>query len=106
MSAGLMLFNDALKDFAEDSSGILLATRRKPLFTTEAEGNGRPLKTLICRLTVIKEIKVTVRYKFSNVPTYIFFKDEYQCYFLYPFQWEVLLGNDLLRRFNMYFELP
>lgn len=82
--------------FAEDS-GILLP-RRKPL-VTQAEGMGGKLQM---RLTVIKMVKIG-RYKFRNVPTHLF-NDEYNVT-AYP-NIGGLIGNDLLRRFNMIINYP
>ncbi len=82
--------------FAQDS-GILLK-RRKPV-TTQAQGMGGKLQM---QLTVIKEVKIGP-YKFRYVPTYLY-KDDYNVT-SYPFTGG-LLGNDLLRRFNMVFNYP
>jgi hypothetical protein len=79
--------------FASDSS--ILLSKRKPV-VTQAEGMGGRLQM---RLTVIKELKVGP-YKFYNVPTYLY-KDEFNVT-SYPFVGG-LLGNDLLRRFNITF---
>jgi C-terminal processing protease CtpA/Prc len=54
------------------------------------------------RLTIIKEVKVGP-YRFRAVPTYLY-KDDYNVT-SYPFTGG-LLGNDLLRRFNMTFNYP
>jgi predicted metalloprotease with PDZ domain len=54
------------------------------------------------RLTVIKELKVGP-YRFRQVPTYLF-NDEYNVT-SYPFTGG-LLGNDLLRRFNLVLNYP
>jgi hypothetical protein len=92
--AGLcLLMSD---QFAKDS-GILLS-RRRPVIT-QAEGMGGKLQM---RLTVIKEVKVGP-YRFRAVPTYLY-KDDYNVT-SYPFT-AGLLGNDLLRRFNMTFNYP
>lgn len=82
--------------FASDS-GILLS-KRKPVIT-QAEGMGG--KTQM-RLTIIKEVKLGP-YKFRDVPTYLY-KDDYNVT-SYPFTGG-LIGNDLLRRFNMTFNYP
>ncbi|MBK7884797.1 MAG: hypothetical protein IPJ81_14180 [Chitinophagaceae bacterium] len=82
--------------FAKDSSIIL--SRRKPV-TTQAEGMGGRLQM---RLTVVKELKVGP-YKFKNVPTYLY-KDEYNVT-AYP-RTGGLIGNDLLRRFNLILNYP
>ncbi|MEO6547930.1 MAG: aspartyl protease family protein [Ferruginibacter sp.] len=79
------------EEYAKDSSLIL--ARRKP-FATQAEGMGGRLQM---RLTVVKMVQVG-NYKFHNVPTYLF-DDEYKVT-SYPFVGG-LLGNDLLRRFNL-----
>ena len=82
--------------FAKDS-GILLQ-KRKPV-VTQAEGMAGKLQM---RLTIIKEVKIGP-YKFKAVPTYLY-KDDYNVT-SYPFTGG-LLGNDLLRRFNMIFNYP
>lgn len=79
--------------FAADS-GILLK-KRKPLLT-QAEGMAGRVQM---RLTVVKELKIGP-YKFRNVPTYLY-KDDYNV-MAYPFAGG-LLGNELMRRFNMTF---
>jgi hypothetical protein len=81
------------EDYARDS--LVLATRKKkkPVLT-QAEGLGGRMSM---RLTTIKEVKVGP-YKFRNVPTFLF-EDEYNVT-SYPFLGG-LIGNDLLRRFNV-----
>jgi len=81
------------EDYARDSS--LLGTRRKkkPVIT-QAEGLGG---RMMMRLTTIKEIRLGP-YHFRNVPTFLF-EDEYNVT-SYPFLGG-LIGNDLLRRFNV-----
>jgi len=92
--AGLcLLMSEA---FANDSS--ILLKRRKPILT-QAEGVGGKLQM---RLTVVKLVQVG-KYKFRNVPTYLF-QDDYNVT-SYPFIGG-LLGNDLLRRFNMTINYP
>ena len=54
------------------------------------------------RLTVVKMVQVG-NYRFRNVPTYLY-KDEFNVT-SYPFVGG-LLGNDLLRRFNMTINYP
>ena len=54
------------------------------------------------RLTLVKEVKIGP-YKFRSVPTYLY-KDDYNVT-PYPFTGG-LLGNDLLRRFNMIINYP
>ncbi len=92
--AGLCLLMS--EKFVRDS-GILLS-RRKPV-VTQAEGMGGKLQM---RLTLIKEVKIGP-YKFHAVPTYLY-KDDYNVT-SYPFTGG-LLGNDLLRRFNLVFNYP
>jgi Aspartyl protease/PDZ domain len=82
--------------FAKDSS--LLSKKRK-LVRTQAEGMGGKLQMDI---TVVKTLQVG-HYKFRNVPTYIF-RDYYNVT-SYPFVGG-LIGNDLLRRFNMIINYP
>ena len=77
--------------YAADSA--ILLKKRKPLLT-QAEGMAGRVQM---RLTVVKEFKVGP-YRFRNVPTYLY-KDDYNV-MSYPFA-AGLLGNDLLRRFNM-----
>jgi hypothetical protein len=92
--AGLcMLLNE---DLVKDSS--LLKSKRK-LYPTEAEGLGGK-KSM--SLTVVKEVRVGP-YKFRNVPVYIF-DDEFNIT-----QYPVLgglLGNDIMRRFNIILNYP
>jgi len=92
--AGLCLLMS--EKFARDS-GILLK-KRKPV-VTQAEGMGGKLQM---RLTLIREVKIGP-YKFRQVPVYLY-KDDYNVT-SYPFTGG-LLGNDLLRRFNMMFNYP
>ncbi len=87
--AGLnLLLSEA---FVKDSS--LLLKRRKP-FLTQAEGLGgkKPM-----RLTVVKVLKFGP-FSFRNVPAHLY-KDEDNI-FAYPYR-VGLIGNDLMRRFNM-----
>ena len=84
------------EQYAKDSS--ILLSKRKP-FHTQAEGMGGRLQM---RLTVVKMVQVG-NYRFRNVPTYLF-KDEFRVT-SYPFVGG-LLGNDLLRRFNLIINYP
>lgn len=84
------------ESFANDSNIIL--SKRKPL-VTQAEGMGGKLQM---RLTVVKELKIGP-YHFYNVPTYLY-KDVFNVT-SYPFTGG-LIGNDLLRRFNMIINYP
>ena len=78
-------------DFASDSA---FTRPKRKWYTTQAEGLGgkAPMKQ-----GVIKQIKIGP-YKFRNVPTYIF-DDQYNVT-SYPYLGG-LIGNDLLRRFNL-----
>ncbi len=87
--AGLSLL--LTDDFVEDS---LIFSRKKKIYSTQAEGLGG--KTFM-RLTTVKELRIGP-YKFRRVPTYIF-PDEYNVT-NYPYLGG-LIGNDLLRRFNV-----
>lgn len=82
--------------FLRDSA--ILLKRRKPV-VTQAEGMVGKLQM---RLTLIKEVRIGP-YKFRSVPTYLY-KDDYNVT-SYPFTGG-LLGNDLLRRFNMTINYP
>ncbi|MBC7890307.1 MAG: aspartyl protease family protein [Ferruginibacter sp.] len=84
------------EEYAKDSS--ILLSRRKP-FHTQAEGMGGRLQM---RLTVVKMVQVG-NFRFRNVPTYLF-DDAYKVT-SYPFVGG-LLGNDLLRRFNLTMNYP
>ena len=87
--AGLCLLLS--EDFVQDST--LLNPRRKKVIT-QVEGLGGKKEM---RLTVIKEFRLGP-YKFRKVPAYIF-ADEYNVT-SYPYLGG-LIGNDLLRRFNV-----
>ncbi len=84
------------EQFAQDSAVLL--SRRKPV-VTQAQGMGGKLQM---RLTVIKEVKIGP-YKFHQVPTYLY-DDEFNVT-SFPFTGG-LIGNDLLRRFNMIINYP
>ncbi|HET7898828.1 MAG TPA: aspartyl protease family protein, partial [Flavisolibacter sp.] len=89
MGAGLnVLFN---RDFVKDSS--LLRNNRK-MYIKEAEGLGGKVDM---HVTVLKEVKIGP-YKFKNVPVNVF-DDNYNVT-SYP-HLGGLIGNDLLRRFNI-----
>lgn len=88
--AGLCLLLSS--DFVTDST--LLNTKKKPL-PTQAQGLGGKTDMM---LTTIKELRLGP-YKFRNVPTFIF-DDEYNVT-SYPYLGG-LIGNDILRRFNVY----
>lgn len=76
---------------------ILKAGRK--LFYTQAEGLGGKLQM---RLTVIKMLQIG-KYKFHNIPVYIY--DDIFNVTAYP-RTGGLLGNDLLRRFNLTLNYP
>jgi Aspartyl protease/PDZ domain len=81
------------KDFVEDST--LLQKKRK-LWPKDGEGIGGKISM---NLTIVKELKIGP-YRFRNVPTYIF-EDTYNVT-SYPYLGG-LIGNDILRRFNVIF---
>lgn len=89
MGAGLNLMLST--EFIKDSA--LLHHKRK-FYTKQAEGLGGKIDM---QMTVIKEVKLGP-YKFRSVPIYIF-DDEYNIT-SYPYLGG-LIGNDLLRRFNI-----
>jgi hypothetical protein len=82
--------------YATDSAVLL--SRRKPVIT-QAQGMGGKLQM---RLTLVKELKIGP-YRFHHVPTYLY-QDDYNVT-SFPFVGG-LIGNDLLRRFNMIFNYP
>ncbi|CAN5878013.1 hypothetical protein BH11BAC4_BH11BAC4_17380 [soil metagenome] len=84
------------EQFAKDSA--ILLKKRKPMIT-QAEGMGGMLKM---RFTVVKEIKIGP-YRFRKVPTYLYQDDNNIT--SYPFTGG-LVGNDILRRFNIVFNYP
>lgn len=79
------------ENFAGDS---LVINPKKKTFLTQAEGLGGKTEM---RVTTVKEVRIGP-YKFKNVPTYIF-EDAYNIT-AYPYL-AGLIGNDLLRRFNV-----
>jgi len=90
--AGLCLLFSS--DFVADSA--ILNVKKKPV-PTQAEGLGG--KTDM-KLTTVKEFKLGP-YRFRNVPAFIF-DDEYNVT-SYP-SLAGLIGNDILRRFNIYLD--
>jgi hypothetical protein len=82
--------------FATDSS--ILLSKRKPV-VTQAQGMAGKLQM---RLSVIKEVKVGP-YRFRQVPVYLY--DDIYNVTSYPFTGG-LIGNDLLRRFNVTINYP
>ena len=87
--AGLCILLNS--DFIRDSS--LLYPDKKPL-PTQAQGMGGKANM---QVTILKEFKLGP-YRFRNVPTHIF-DDEYNVT-SYPYL-AGLIGNDVLRRFNI-----
>lgn len=89
MGAGLnmMLSTDFIKDSA-------LLDKKRKLYAKQAEGLGGKIDM---HMTVIKEVKLGP-YKFKKVPVYVF-NDDYNIT-SYPYLGGIL-GNDLLRRFNV-----
>jgi predicted aspartyl protease len=92
--AGLCLLLS--RDFVSDS--VLFKTNRK-FYTTQAEGLGGKKEM---ELTVIKSVKIGP-YKFRKVPVHIF--DDTYNVTKYPTLGGIL-GNDLLRRFNVILNYP
>jgi hypothetical protein len=81
------------KEFADDSAII---KKKRKLWPKEGEGVGGSIRM---NMTIVKELKIGP-YRFRNVPTYIF-SDDYNVT-SYPYL-AGLIGNDLLRRFNVIF---
>ena len=89
IGAGLCLM--LTKDFVSDSNFLY---KKRVLYAKEAEGVGGKVDMY---MTVVKELKMGP-YRFRNVPTFIF-DDKYNIT-SYPYLGG-LIGNDLLRRFNV-----
>lgn len=89
IGAGLCMLLSS--DFIADSNFL---NKKRILYAKEAEGVGGKIDM---QLTVIKEIKLGP-YRFRNVPVFIF-DDKYNIT-TYPYLGG-LIGNDLLRRFNI-----
>jgi hypothetical protein len=87
--AGLCLLLS--RDFVDDST--ILSKKRKPVLT-QGEGLGGKMEM---QLTTMKAFKIGP-YRFKRVPTYIF-EDAYNVT-AYPYLGG-LIGNDILRRFNV-----
>ena len=84
------------KDFVDDS---MLLKKKKKVYSTQAEGLGGK-KTM--ETTVLKSVSIGP-YKFRKVPIYIF-TDDFNVT-SYP-QMGGIIGNDLLRRFNVILNYP
>ncbi|HUP12572.1 MAG TPA: aspartyl protease family protein, partial [Niastella sp.] len=89
MGAGLCMMLSS--DFVKDSA---LLDKKQKLFIKEAEGLGGKIDM---EMTVLREVKIGP-YRFKNVPVYIF--DDVYNITSYPYLGG-LIGNDLLRRFNV-----
>ncbi len=89
VGAGLCLMLS--KEFVDDSNFF---HRKRVFFNKEAEGVGGKIDM---ELTVMKEIKIGP-YRFRKVPVFVF--DDTYNVTSYPYLGGIL-GNDLLRRFNM-----
>ncbi len=89
MGAGLCMLLS--KDFVGDSSFV---DAKKKRWVKEGEGPGGKIDM---ELTTIREVKLGP-FKFKNVPVYIF--DDVNNVTSYPYQCG-LIGNDILRRFNV-----
>lgn len=84
------------REFIEDSA--ILSKKRK-WFTSQAQGLGGKASMM---QGVIKEVQIG-QFKFRKVPAYIF-EDEYNIT-AYPYLGGII-GNDLLRRFNIILNYP
>ncbi len=84
------------KDFVDDS---LLFKKKRKIYPTQAEGLGGKRQMTIA---VVKEVKIGP-YKFRRVPVHVF-EDDYNVT-SYPLLGG-LIGNDILRRFNVILNYP
>ena len=89
LGAGLCLMLS--REFIEDSNFF---NRKRTFFNKEAEGVGGKIDM---QLTVMKEIKIGP-YRFRSVPVFVF--DDTYNVTSYPYLGGIL-GNDILRRFNL-----
>jgi hypothetical protein len=83
------------KQFVVDSAVLSSRKKQKKVIQTEAQGLGGKMSMDI---TTIQEFKLG-NYSFRNVPVYLF--DDISNITAYPFLGG-MVGNDLLRRFNLY----
>ena len=90
IGAGLCLMLN--KEFIEDSNFL---NKKRVLFAKEAEGVGGKIDM---QMTVIKEVRIGP-YRFRTVPVFVF-EDTYNIT-SYPYL-NGIIGNDLLRRFNLF----
>lgn len=84
------------KDFVDDS---LVFRKKRKFYPTQAEGLGGKRQMMV---SVVKEIKLGP-YKFKRVPVHVF-EDDYNVT-SYPLLGG-LIGNDILRRFNVILNYP
>ncbi len=89
LGAGLCMLLS--REFVEDSAFL---SKKKKRYIKEGEGLGGKIDM---ELTVMKEVRLGP-YKFRNVPVFIF--DDVYNVSSYPYMGGIL-GNDLLRRFNV-----
>jgi hypothetical protein len=84
------------KEFVDDSNFL---DKKRVYYSKEAEGVGGKIDM---HMTVMKEIRMGP-YKFKNIPVFIF-EDTFNIT-SYPYLGGIL-GNDLLRRFNLFLNYP
>lgn len=89
IGAGLCIMLN--KDFIEDSNFL---DKKRVLYAKEAEGVGGKIDM---HMTVIKELRIGP-YRFRNIPVFVF--DDTFNLTSYPYL-SGIIGNDILRRFNM-----
>ncbi|HET9744793.1 MAG TPA: aspartyl protease family protein [Chitinophagaceae bacterium] len=94
IGAGLCLMLN--KDFIDDSNFL---SKKRVLYPKEAEGVGGKIDM---HMTVIKEIRIGP-YRFRNIPVFVF-EDTFNIT-SYPYL-SGIIGNDILRRFNMILNYP
>ena len=94
IGAGLCLMLN--KEFIEDSNFL---DKKRKLYAKEAEGVGGKIDM---HMTVIKEIKIGP-YRFRNIPVFVF-NDTFNLT-SYPYL-NGIIGNDILRRFNLILNYP
>jgi len=83
------------KQFVKDSAVLSTRKKQRKVIQTEAQGLGGKMSMDI---TTIQDFKLGA-YSFRNVPVYLF--DDVSNITAYPFLGG-MIGNDLLRRFNLY----
>lgn len=83
------------KQFVSDSAVLSTRKKKRKIIQTEAQGLGGKMTMDV---TTIGEFKIG-NYSFRNVPVYVF--DDQTNITAYPFLGG-MVGNDLLRRFNIY----